>query len=72
MGKIMNRACKNFYTQINDDKCEHPDLLWAKILNYKAMKKDFYKIFSLLLVALIILPFGENNAQSSLEKLKNG
>ena len=66
----MNRACKNFYTQINDDKCEHPDLLWAKILNYKAMKKDFYNIFSLLLVAFIILPFGENNAQSSIGKIE--
>ncbi len=47
----MNRAGKNFYTQINDDKCGHPDFIGTKFLNYKQMKKDFYKILSLLMVA---------------------
>ncbi|MCF6270698.1 MAG: T9SS type A sorting domain-containing protein [Melioribacteraceae bacterium] len=32
------------------------------------MKKDFYKMFSLLIVAFIIVPIGESNAQSSIGK----
>jgi len=34
------------------------------------MKKDFYKIFSILLLMLFALPIGENNAQSSIGKIE--
>ncbi|MDA3861863.1 MAG: hypothetical protein PF445_11635 [Melioribacteraceae bacterium] len=34
------------------------------------MKKDFLKIFSVLILVLFILPMGENNAQSSIGKIE--
>lgn len=67
LGKIMNRASNKFYKYEDGNNCEYH---LTKILDYKQMKKDFYKVFSLLMVAIILSPIGVSNAQSSIGKVE--